>query len=269
MTLMRALIAEDEPVLAQILQQSLQRLWPTLQIVAVVDNGLAAVEQTLRLQPEIVFLDIKMPGQSGLDAARELAEEWPEDKAFPMLVFVTAYEQFAVDAFEHAAVDYLCKPISDERLAKTVERLRVRATQPGEELERVVQQLRALMPSGALSAVPQPQPAQPPLLSVIRAAVGNQIRMIPIGEVVYFEATDKYVRVVTAEGEALIRLSLKELLPQLDAEQFWQIHRGTVVNASSIVLAQRDEAGKLSLRLRNRPELLRVSRVFAHLFRQM
>ena len=260
MTLTRALIAEDEPILAQILQQSLQRLWPALQIVAVVDNGIAAVEQTLALQPQIVFLDIKMPGQSGLEAARELTEEWPDGVAFPLLVFVTAYEQFALEAFEHAAVDYLCKPISDERLAKTVERLRARAAQPGEELERVVQQLRSLMPTGV------PPQAR---LTLIRAAVGNQTRLIPIAEVIYFEATDKYVRVVTAEAEALIRLSLKELLAQLDPEQFWQIHRGTVVNAASIVLAQRDDVGKLSLRLRNRPELLRVSRVFAHLFRQM
>ena len=256
----RALIAEDEPVLAQILQQSLQRLWPTLEIVAVVDNGVAAVEQTLKLLPQIVFLDIKMPGQSGLDAARELAEEWPEQVVFPLLVFVTAYEQFALEAFDHAAVDYLCKPISDERLAKTVERLRARAAQPGGELERAIQQLRSLMPTS-----PTPQAR----LTLLRAAVGNQIRMIPIADVVYFEATDKYVRVVTADAESLIRLSLKELLAQLDPEQFWQIHRGTVVNTANIILAQRDDLGKLSLRLRNRPELLRVSRVYAHLFRQM
>lgn len=256
----RALIAEDEPILAQVLLQSLQRLWPELHIAAMVDNGPAAVEQALALRPDILFMDIKMPGQSGLEAARELAEEWPDAVPFPMVVFVTAYEQFALDAFEHAAVDYLCKPITDERLAKTVARLQARSAQAGGELDRVVQQLRTLMPQ-------QSRPV--PRLSILRAAVGSQVRMIALADVVYFEATDKYVRVVTADAESLIRMSLKELLPQLDPEQFWQIHRGTVVNAACIQLAQRDEVGKLSLRLRGRPEMLGVSRLFSHLFRQM
>ncbi|MEC5216675.1 DNA-binding LytR/AlgR family response regulator [Actimicrobium sp. GrIS 1.19] len=257
---MTALIAEDEPILAQMLVHALQRLWPELQIVAVVDNGVAAAQQALTLQPEILFLDIKMPGQSGLEVARELADEWPDGVAFPMLVFVTAYEEFAVQAFEHAAVDYLCKPINDVRLAKTIERLRVRARQPTRQLDDIVQQLRALVPAIAPAAA---------RLTMLRAAVGNQVRMIPVAEVVYFEATDKYLRVVCANGESLIRLSLKELMPQLDPDQFWQIHRRTLVNAACIELAQRDDAGKLSVRLRGRPELLRVSRLFAHLFRQM
>lgn len=257
-----ALIAEDEPILAATLNKALQRLWPELQISAMVENGIAAVQETLSRQPDILFLDIKMPGKTGLEAAQELAEEWPDDKAFPLIVFVTAYDQFALEAFEHAAVDYVCKPINDERLAKTVARLQARLTQPqdrNEELERIVGQLRTLAPAQAHAE----------RLTIVRAAVGNQIRMIPIGDVVYFEATDKYVNVVTADSEALIRTSLKELLPQLDSNQFWQIHRGTVVNANCIQMAVRDEAGKLSVKLRNRKETLAVSRLFAHLFKQM
>jgi DNA-binding LytR/AlgR family response regulator len=263
---LRALIAEDEPILAATLSKTLERLWPELQISAMVENGIAAVQESLVLQPDILFLDIKMPGKTGLEAARELAEDWQDDKPFPLIVFVTAYDQFAMEAFEHAAVDYVCKPISDDRLGKTVARLKarlnVRPTQPqdrSDELERIVAQLRTLTPA----------PANTERLTIIRAAIGNQIRMIPIGDVIYFEAADKYINVVTAECESLIRTSLKELLPQLDSNQFWQIHRGTVVNANCIQMAVRDEAGKLSIRLRDRKESLQVSRLFAHLFKQM
>jgi DNA-binding LytR/AlgR family response regulator len=258
----RALIAEDEPILAATLSKTLQRLWPELEICAVAENGVAAVQEALSRQPDVLFLDIKMPGKTGLEAASELAEDWPSDKPFPLIVFVTAYDQYALEAFEHAAVDYVCKPISDERLSKTVERLKTRLTQPKErndELERVIGQLRALAPA----------PMQTERLTMIRAAIGNQIRMIPVNEVIYFEAADKYVNVVTANSESLIRTSLKELLPQLDSNQFWQIHRGTVVNANHIQMAVRDEAGKLTVKLRDRKESLAVSRLFAHLFRQM
>lgn len=260
---LRALVAEDEPILAYALVQALNRLWPDLQIGAVVDNGVAAVQEALAQRPDILFFDIKMPGKTGLEAAHELAEEWPEDSPFPLIVFVTAYDQYALEAFEQAAVDYVLKPVNDARLLKTVERLQARLGQDkerGDELERVLGQLRTLMPA---------PPAATERLSMIRAAVGNQIRLIPVNEVLYFEATDKYVNVVTAESESLIRTSLKELTPQLDPNQFWQIHRGTLVNVSCIHAATRDESGKLSVKLRNRPESLPVSRVFAHLFRQM
>lgn len=259
---LRALIAEDEPILAMTLANTLARLWPGLTIAATVDNGIAAVEQALALQPDVLFLDIKMPGKTGLEAAQELAEDWPQDKAFPLIVFVTAYDEYALQAFEHAAADYVCKPISDERLSKTVARLQARLQTPQDragELDRIVDQLRALAPRAGAGE----------RLTIIRAAVGNQIRMIPVNEVIYLEAADKYVNVVTAEHESLIRTSLKELLPQLDHNQFWQIHRGTVVNAQCIQAAIRDESGKLSLKLRGRGESLAVSRVFAHLFRQM
>jgi DNA-binding LytR/AlgR family response regulator len=261
-----ALIAEDEPILAATLARTLERLWPDLKISAMVDNGIAAVQESLALQPDVLFFDIKMPGQTGLEAARELAEDWPDGKPFPLIVFVTAYDQFALEAFEQAAVDYVCKPISDERMEKTVARLKARLQdrqgQPQDsnaELERIVGQLRSLAPAQANAE----------RLTIVRAAVGNQIRMIPIGDVLYFEAADKYINVVTADSESLIRTSLKELLPQLDSNQFWQIHRGTVVNANCIQMAVRDEAGKLSVKLRDRKESLPVSRLFAHLFKQM
>jgi DNA-binding LytR/AlgR family response regulator len=260
---LRALIAEDEPILAQALEQALQRLWPELQIAGIAGNGAAAVEQALAQRPDVLFFDIKMPGKSGLEAAHELAEEWPEDSPFPLIVFVTAYDQFALQAFEQAAIDYVLKPVSDTRLSTTVKRLQTRLDQhhePGEELQRVLGQLRTLVPAA---------PSGTERLAVIRAAVGNQIRLIPINDVLYFEATDKYVNVVTAAGDALIRTSLKELLPQLDGNQFWQIHRGTVVNVSRVQAAIRDEFGKLSVKLRDRPETLAISRVFAHLFKQM
>lgn len=258
----QALIAEDEPVLALMLERTLQKLWPELRIAASVDNGVAAAEQALALQPDVLFLDIRMPGKSGLEAAQELAEDWPEGRPFPLVVFVTAYDEYALQAFEQAAADYVLKPVNEARLAKTVDRLKARLEQPREhngELDRILAQLRALAPAAA--------PAE--RLSVIRAAVGNQIRMIPVEEVIYFEATDKYVNVVTADSESLIRTALKDLLPQLDASRFRQIHRGTVVNLGAVQAALRDDSGKLWLKLRGRPETLAVSRVFVHLFRQM
>ena len=266
----RALIAEDEPILAAALAHALQRLWPELDIVATCANGVEALRQGLALQPDILFLDIKMPGKTGLEAAEELAEQWPDDIVFPHIVFVTAYDEYALAAFEHAAADYVLKPVNDARLGKTVERLqqRLQAAKPAaaatasapapadDNLARLLTQLQAMTP-----------PA--PRLQMIRAAVGNSVRMIPMADVIYFEALDKYINVVCRDGEALIRTSLKELLPQLDPQQFWQIHRGTIVNAGAIASAVRDEAGKLSLTLRQHPAQLRVSPLYAHLFRQM
>lgn len=266
-----ALIAEDEPLLANALRQALLRTWPGLGTPQLAANGDAALEQALATLPDVLFLDIRMPGRSGLEVARELAEAWPGHRAFPLIVFVTAYDHYAVEAFEHAAADYLLKPVSDARLAGTVQRLKSQlelraAGNPDTYLERALAQLRRL----PATDMDEPQPApDAPRLDIIRAAVGNQVRLIPVDEVLYFEATDKYVNVVTADGEALIRTSLRELIPQLDAQQFWQVHRGTVVQVRQVQAAQRDEAGKISLILRNRPEKLAVSRLFAHLFRQM
>ena len=268
-----ALLAEDEPLLARALQAELARAWPALQVVATVGDGASAVREALAQLPQVLFFDIRMPGLSGLEAAAELADEWPADRPFPALVFVTAYDQYAVQAFEQQAVDYLLKPVQPDRLDRTVEKLQrllaVRTAPAGLD-EPTLSQLRALLAQPALAgavAPPAPGPAAP--LRLLQASVGQQIRMVPVDEVVYFEAADKYVRVLTADREVLLRTPLKELLPQLDAQQFWQVHRGTVVRAAAIDSVQRDEAGKLSLQLRGRPERLAVSRLYAHLFKAM
>ena len=264
-----ALIAEDEPLLAAALQADLLALWPDLQVVAQVGDGRRAVEQTLALRPQICFLDIRMPGLSGLEAAQALAEDWPADAPFPLIVFVTAYDQYALQAFEAQAVDYLVKPVDRPRLAACVQRLQARlaaATPPAQALQQSVEQLRALLalaPSAALAT------AAPPRLEVIQAQVGAVVHLVPVDEVIYFEAADKYVRVVTADKEHLIRLSLKDLLPQLDTQRFWQVHRGTVVQARCITTARRDESGKVFLGLRGRSETLTASRLYAHLFKGM
>ena len=261
-TTARCLIAEDEPLLAAGLRAVLVRLWPTLDVLALVGDGLRAVEQALALQPDICFLDIRMPGQTGLEAAQALAEDWPEGAPFPLLVFVTAYDQYALQAFEAQAVDYLVKPVEPNRLQACVKRLQARLADrasPAESLPQTLAQLRALLVA----------PAEGPLLEVIQAQVGAVVHLVPVDEVIYFEAADKYIRVVTAEREHLIRLSLKELLPQLDAKRFWQVHRGTVVQARCITQARRDDSGKVFLSLRGRPETLTASRLYAHLFKGM
>jgi len=263
----QVLIAEDEPILAATLAHALKRLWPEAELVATCPHGADAVEKALALQPDVLFLDIKMPGKTGLEVAEDLAEQWDGAQPFPQIVFVTAYDEYAVQAFEREAADYVLKPISDARLGKTIERLNARlsAQSSAGGLDALLGQMRALLPS--LPASPSAPAAR--RLTVIRAAVGNHVRMIPVGEVVYFEALDKYVNVVTPDGEALIRMSLKELLPQLDDKVFWQVHRGTIVNSACVLSALRDEAGKLTLAVRHRPERVRVSPLYAHLFRQM
>ncbi len=276
-----ALIAEDEPLLAQALRQELQRAWPELTIAATVGDGASAVAQALALQPQVLFLDIRMPGMSGLEAAAELMEVWPVapgSPAFPALVFVTAYDQYAVQAFDAQAVDYLLKPVQADRLNRTVKKVRLALDQhalhapnnvaldtpENTALAATLAQLRGLL--GGAGGPPQP-PANK--LTHIQASVGSTIHMLPVSEVVYFEAADKYMRVLTAQREYLIRTPLRELLPQLDARAFWQIHRSTVVNTACIDCVTRDEAGKLWLQLRGRPERLVVSRLFAYLFKAM
>ena len=267
-----ALIAEDEPLLASALQAELVRAWPQLRIAATVGDGASAVTQALALRPDVLFFDIRMPGQSGLEAAAELADEWPRDAPFPALVFVTAYDQYAVQAFETQAVDYLLKPVQPARLQKTVAKVQdllARRGQGGADFEATLGQLRNLLGSAGLqSGGMQDKPHDGPL-KLIQVSVGNSIRMVPADEVVYFEAADKYVRVLTDGHEYLIRTPLKELLPQLDTHRFWQVHRGTVVRADSIDSVTRDETGKLHLQLRGRKEKLAVSRLYAHLFKAM
>lgn len=287
-----ALIAEDEPLLALALQTELQRQWPELRLLATVGDGLSAVRQALQLRPDVLFLDIRMPGQSGIEAAAELAEQWPTGAGaphFPALVFVTAYDQYAVQAFEAQAVDYVLKPVQGPRLLKTVQRVQqmLAGRQPSspqpptvasELLEPALAQLRQLLAAqiGQHGAQPATVHAQAPAapaggLKVIQASLsgGSSIRLVPIEEVVYFEAADKYVRVLTDTEEYLIRTPLKDLIGQLDDEVFWQIHRGTLVRASAIDTVTRDEAGKLRISLRGRAERLGVSRLYAHLFKAM
>ncbi|QTN24478.1 response regulator transcription factor [Rhizobacter sp. AJA081-3] len=266
-----ALIAEDEALLAAHLQAELARLWPDLRVVANVSHGAAAVEQSLALRPDIVFLDIRMPGMDGLEAAQAIGEDWPEGEAPPLLVFVTAYDQYALQAFEQAAVDYVLKPVQPERLAQTCARLRAALEfrsepQGGAAVESALSQLRALLGAPGLGGAAASTAAR---LNVIQAGVGAAIHMVPVQEVLYFEAADKYVRVITAEREHLIRTSLRELLPQLDPDRFWQVHRGTVVRADAIASALRDESGKLTLTLRGHGDKLTVSRLYAHRFKPM
>lgn len=276
-TAVTAVIAEDEPLLAADLQAALARQWPELLVVAMAGHGAAAVEQALAHRPHVLFLDIRMPGMTGLEAAQAIAEDWPDDTPLPLMVFVTAYDQYALQAFEHAAVDYVLKPVQPERLAQTCARLKAALAQRAEPpatpspaapaLDAALEQLRQLL--GAPGLAGAPAPAAAPRLAVIQAGVGAAIHMVPVDEVLYFEAADKYVRVITAEREHLIRTSLRELVPQLDPALFWQVHRGTVVRADAIATATRDESGKVTLTLRGHKDRLIVSRLYAPLFRAM
>jgi DNA-binding LytR/AlgR family response regulator len=263
-----ALIAEDEPLLAEALQVELARAWPQLRVLGAVGDGASAVTQALALKPDVLFFDIRMPGQSGLDAAVELTDEWPHDRPFPALVFVTAYDQYAVQAFETQALDYVLKPVQSARLQKTVAKVQeslARRSQGGNDFEATLGQLRNL-----LGSVDAPSGTRAPAhLKLIQVSVGASIRMVPVEEVLYFEAADKYVRVLTEGHEYLIRTPMKDLLPQLDPQLFWQVHRGTVVRADAIESVTRDEAGKLHLQLHGVKEKLPVSRLYAHLFKAM
>jgi DNA-binding LytR/AlgR family response regulator len=268
-----ALIAEDEPLLAQALHAELAAAWPQLQVLATVGDGHSAVETALRLRPQVLFLDIRMPGQDGLAAAAELADQWPADAGpMPQMVFVTAYDEYAVRAFDAQAADYVLKPVQPERLRRTVARLQqslagADAAPTDAALERQLAQWRQLLAAAGTTA----QAATAPLQFIAAGDSGGaSVRMVPVDEVVYFEAADKYVRVLTEGAEHLIRTPLKQLLPQLDAQRFWQVHRAVVVRADAIEQVQRDDAGRLQLRLRGRPdERIAVSRLYAHLFKAM
>lgn len=269
-----ALIAEDEPLLAQALRAELAAAWPELDIVASVGDGASAVRETLRLLPQVLFFDIRMPGLDGLGAAAELADAWPADEApMPQLVFVTAYDEYAARAFEAQAIDYVLKPVQPERLRRTTMRLQqALATQAPAEatapaaLEQSLAQWRQLLASAG--AGPAPAGTQLKFITASEAG-GATVRMVPIDEVLYFEAADKYVRVLTATHEYLIRTPLKQLLPQLDADVFWQVHRAVVVRSSAIEAVHRDDAGRQHLTLRGRSDRIPVSRLYAHLFRAM
>ncbi len=274
------LIADDEALLARVLESELKTLWPEATISAVVHDGMAALDAARAHQPDVAFLDIRMPGMSGMDVARELIEF---DRP-PLVVFVTAYDQFALEAFERAAVDYVLKPVQHERLEATVGRLKARlsakaaeAEEPEEANDPAVADIGTMVDTDRLAQLLQrlesldkpAAAARGQYLRFIKALVGQEVRIIPVDEVVYLEATDKYVNVVSTSGEALIRTSLRELTQQLDPDRFWQIHRGTVVNIDCVASAVNQSLGRLSLKLRDRTESLPVARQYAHLFKQM
>ena len=265
MTAPTAVIAEDEPVLARTLTRLLEQVWPELRIVGVADDGLRATELALELAPDVMFLDIKMPGRTGIEVAEVVADDWPDDRAEPLFVFITAYDNFAIPAFERAAVDYLLKPATAERLQQSVDRLKARLA------ERTASphagDMAALMKR--MQSIAAPEAESQERIKVIRAGVGNTVRMIPVAEVVCFEATEKYVNVVTPTGEALVRMSLRELMARIDSTDFIQVHRSVMVNSNAIVSATRDENGHYSLSVRGVQRPLKVSRAFGHLFRPM
>jgi DNA-binding LytR/AlgR family response regulator len=270
-----ALIAEDEPLLAAELQAQLAQVWPDLTVLGTASDGHSAVEKTLLLKPDVLFIDIRMPGQTGLEAAAELADAWPESGTpFPALVFVSAYDQYAVVAFEAQAVDYLLKPVQIDRLRQTCVRLQATLIQRSTHWPQLVKQLQTLLNSamhnGSQSSATQAKNHVQPPLQMLQASQGNQLRMVPVSDVLRLEAADKYVRVLTLNGtEVLLRTPLKELMQRLDPLIFWQIHRGSVVRATSIESVTRDETGRMSLRLAGQTETLPVSRLYGQQFRSM
>ncbi len=246
-----ALIADDEDAMRDQLRSRLQEVWPALEIVAEAANGIEAVALAGQHQPDIVFLDIRMPGLSGIEAARMLFNRCH-------LVFVTAYDQYAIEAFEQGALDYVLKPPGGERLKTTCARLQTRL---GRKPANIEQQLSALLRDR--------QTGKPDYLRWIQAVVGNSLRMISTREVLFFRADEKYTRVQTCQSEVLIRKTLKELADELDPDEFWRIHRSTLIRVDAIEEVSRDLRGRQMVRVRNFPELLEVSRGHAHLFQQM
>lgn len=257
----RAILADDEAHLLDYLASQLALAWPELQIVAKAANGLDALRLIDEEAPDVVFLDIRMPGLSGLDLAARLAGAARP----PHIVFITAYDQYAVDAFEHAALDYLLKPASLERLGKTVTKLKAALGGPATPAPAAA--LQALL--GQLQAQLQTQPAPAAPLQWIRAAHGDETRLISIDEVIYFQSNDKYTSVFLAQGESLIRTPLRQLREQLDEQQFWQIHRSVIVAARHVAGTRHDFRGRLMVQLKGRPEQLVVSRNYVDQFRQM
>ena len=244
-----ALIAEDELLLRAQLIARLAEAWPELEIVGEAENGEDAVAMIEEAKPDVVFLDIRMPGLSGIEVARRLGGRCH-------LVFVTAYDEYAVAAFDEGAIDYVLKPVTAERIAKVVTRVKARLASPPLDL------------TALLARLAERENASAPL-KWIRASLGPTMQMIPVGDVLYFQAEDKYTKVVTDSGEALIKKPIKELYEELDPEAFWQIHRGTIVNLRAIARVERDWRDQPVITLRSRPEKLTVSRTFAHRFKAM
>ena len=246
-----AILAEDEEILRAQLEKKLAKLWPDLEILASVGDGAAALEALEDRAPDFMFLDIQMPEMTGVEVARHVG-------ARAHVVFVTAYDQYAIQAFETGAVDYLLKPATDERLAVTIERLKAKLATPPPDLNAVLSKI-----------ADQIQGAKKERLQWIKATVGQNLRLIPVAEVLFFQSDEKYTRVVTAEGEALIKTPIRELMDGLDPEVFWQIHRSTLVNANAISSVTRDFRGQAHVKVKGKDDSLVVSRIYSHLFKQM
>jgi len=258
-----ALIADDEAPMRDLLRSRLQQVWPDLQIVAEAANGVEAVELGEQFRPDIAFLDIRMPGMSGIEAARRLYER-------SHIVFATAYDQYALDAFEQGALDYLLKPVSAERLATTCARLQARlrarastaAATPPQDIGQQLAKLTALLENRG-------KPEKPAYLRWIQAQVGSSLRMVSTREILFFQSDEKYTRVQTVGAEFLIRKTLKELLDELDPDEFWRIHRSTLVRVDAIAEVKRDLRGRQMLKVRGYAGELEVSRNHSYLFQQM
>jgi len=245
-----ALIAEDEPLLRSELAEVLSKIWPELEIVGSTADGIEALRLLVAQKPDVLFLDIQMPGMTGLEVAEQAAGRCH-------IVFVTAFDQHAISAFEQGAIDYVMKPVSVQRLATTVTRLKDRISQPPADLSGLLARLQRQVAEGKS------------YLRWVNASAGKSIKLITVEEVCYFRADTKYTLVVTPASESLIRKSIKDLIDELDPNLFWQIHRSTLVNVSSIAGVTRDIRGHLQLKLKQRPEMLPISESYTHLFRQM
>jgi DNA-binding LytR/AlgR family response regulator len=247
-----AILAEDEPILREQLEAKLRKIWPELEIIASVEDGAAALEALEDRAPDFMFLDIQMPEMTGVEVARHVGNR-------AHVVFVTAYDQYAIQAFETGAVDYLLKPYTDERLAVCVERLKKKLASPPPDLQSIVSQLATQLRGGAAKEK----------LQWIKASFGQNLRLIPVADVLFFQSDEKYTRVVTAEAEALIKTPIRELLDGLDPEVFWQVHRSTLVNVNAIAGVTRDFRGQAHVKIKGKDEVLTVSRIYSHLFKQM
>lgn len=249
MSKLKAVIAEDETTLRDELRETLATVWPDLSIVAEAADGLSALRSLEEFAPDVLFLDIQMPGLSGLDVARQASGK-------SHVVFVTAYDKYAVAAFEEGAVDYVMKPVTPERLVETVRRLKARVGGPPANLEHLLNSLAERL-------------APREYMRWITASQGDELRLITVDEILYFQSDNKYTLVVTPEKESLIRRPLRELIEEIDPKRFWQIHRGTIVNVNAIAGLSRDMRGHLVVKIKNRKETLVVSDTYAHLFKQM
>lgn len=267
---LRALVADDERLLREQLKSRLAQVWPELEVCGEARDGQEAVEKAEALRPDVVFLDIRMPGLTGLEAAREIVTlpSWSGE-----IVFVTAYDEYAVAAFEQGALDYLLKPVEPERLAQTAQRVKARlqARQPRPaEPESPAEEaaLDALLAKllDAQQSMGRATHTEPPL-RWIQCTTGSTTRLVDVKDVLFFRSDEKYTRVQTRDQEALIRTPIRELMPRLDGQQFWQIHRSTIVNLGAIAAVTRDDTGRQRVHLHGHPEVLEVSRSFAHLFR--